>query len=184
MILLDIIGLQEHIKEGEYLTLKLINNYKSYDKSIVSANPFINLNSSLNSHHIIEKRVKVQKFLGEGSYGKVYKIKIDDKSFALKINENEEPFKLLQRYSSLKSNEKLNKYIINIYCAGELKSNFSYSYYSIMEYGGKSIRHVVDEIELDELQLILKQLFNIIYIACKYRILLTDFKLSNLTVDS
>jgi hypothetical protein len=181
MILLDILGISESIRDGDTLTLRFINNYKSYEKT--NDNPLFS--NPIGKQTIIEKKVKVDKFLGEGSYGKVYKVKIDDKKYALKINENEDPHKLYERYTSLKSNSKLEKYIINIYCAGEIKSNFfSYSYYSIMEYGGKSIRHIVDAIDLNDLQIILKQLFNIVYVASKYKILLTDFKLSNLTFSS
>lgn len=181
MILLDIIGISDHIREGENMVLKFINNYKTYDKN--PSNPLFP--HDINKQTIFEKKAKVTKFLGEGSYGKVYKIKIDDKKYALKINENEDPIKLYERYTSLKSNNKLDKYIINIFCAGEIKSNFfSYSYYSIMEYGGDSLRNVIDDINLEDLNIILKQLFNIIYVACKYKILLTDFKLSNLTYSS
>lgn len=181
MILLDIIGLSDNIKDGEILVLKFINNYKNYEK--INDNPLFT--NSIAKQTFIEKKAKVIKFLGEGSYGKVYKIKIDDKKYALKINENEDPYKLTERYEALKSNPKLSKYIIDIYCAGEIKSNFfSYSYFSLMEYGGKSIRHIVDNIDLNDLQIILKQLFNIIYIASKYKVLLTDFKLSNLTFST
>ena len=181
MILLDILGLSDNIKDGDTLILKFINNYKNYDKQ--EDNPLFN--NQIIKHTLIEKKVKVINFLGEGSYGKVYKIKIDDKKYALKINENEDPYKLEERYKSLKSNPKLEKYIIDIYCAGEIKSNFlSYQYYSIMEYGGRSVRRIVDDIDLNDLQIILKQLFNIIYVASKYKVLLTDFILSNLTFNS
>ncbi len=181
MILLDILGFSDNIKDGDTLLLKFINNYKNYDKN--EKNPLFS--GSIMKQTIIEKKAKVIKFLGEGSYGKVYKIKIDDKKYALKINENEDPHKLEERYTSLKSNPKMEKYIIDTYCAGEIKSHFfSYSYFSIMEYGGKSIRQIVDEIDIDDLQIILKQLFNIIYVASKYKILLTDLKLSNLTFNS
>jgi hypothetical protein len=179
MILIDITGLNNDINSNDIITFKLINIYKNYSAIDI---PFLNQNIPTNI--FIEKTAKVIKFLGEGSYGKVYKIKIDNNFYALKLNENEEPIKLYERYDSLKSNSKLEKYIIKIYCAGEIKNKHKYSYYSIMEYGGKSIRNIIDDIKIDDLQIILKQLFNIVYISCKYRILFTDFKLSNLTFNS
>lgn len=178
MILIDIIGLSDNINSDDIITFRLVNIYKNYNATNI---PFLNQNIPVNSY--IEKSAKVIKFLGEGSYGKVYKIKIDDQFYALKINENEDPIKLYERYDSLRSNSKLEKYIIKIYCAGEIKNKHTYSYYSIMEYGGKSIRNIVDDINIDDLQIILKQLFNIVYISCRYRILFTDFKLSNLTFN-
>jgi hypothetical protein len=180
MLLLDIMGLPENFREGDEISIKFINNYKNYDKS--STQPIFLQN--INLHNVIDKKIKIYKFLGEGSYGKVYKIKIDNNLYALKINENEDPNKLNERYSALINNNKLEKYIINMFCAGELKSNYKYTYYSIMEYGGKSIRNIINDINIDDLQIILKQLHNIIYIASKNRILLTDFKLSNLTFNS
>ncbi len=179
MILLDINELNENISNGDMITFKLINMYKNYNSPNI---PFLPQSIPLNTQ--IEKTVKVIKFLGEGSYGKVYKIKMDDEFYALKINENEDPTKLFERYDALKSNSKLEKYIIDIYCAGEIKNKHTYSYFSIMEYGGKSVRNIVDDVDMSNLQIILKQLFNIVYISCKYRILFTDFKLSNLTFNS
>ena len=179
MILLDINDLTDNITNGDIVNLKLINVYKNYNSIDI---PFLPQNIQLNSQ--IEKSAKVIKFLGEGSYGKVYKIKIDDDFYALKINENEDPTKLYERYDSLVSNSKLEKYIIKIFCAGEIKNKHTYSYFSIMEYGGKSVRNIVDDIDINNFKIILKQLFNIIYISCKYRILFTDFKLSNLTFNS
>ncbi len=182
MILLDIFSINDNIRDGDEIKLNFINNYKTY--SSLNNNDYPLFSQNINSQTMIEKNVKFIKFLGEGSYGKVYKVKINDRYFALKINENENPLKLYDRYVSLVTNKNLEKYVIKIYCAGEIKSGSNYSYYSIMEYGGKSIRNIVDKVTIGDLQIILKQLFNIIYISCKYRILFTDFKLSNLTFSS
>lgn len=179
MILIDITGLSNNINSDDIIAFRLVNTYKNYN---TTNTPFLNQNIPINTY--VEKTAKVIKFLGEGSYGKVYKIKIDDEFYALKVNENEDPLKLYERYDSLRSNSKLEKYIIKIFCAGEIKSRHTYSFFSIMEYGGKSIRNIVDDVDIDDLQIILKQLFNIVYISCRYRILFTDFKLSNLTFNS
>jgi hypothetical protein len=182
MILLDLYSINDNIKDGDEIKFNFINNYKPYIYLNNSENNLFQ--QSINSKSMIEKSVKFIKFLGEGSYGKVYKIKINDNTYALKINENENPLKLFDRYNSIVSNKNLEKYVIKLYCAGEIKSGSKYSYYSIMEYGGKSIRNIVDKVNMGDLQIILKQLFNIVYISCKYRILFTDFKLSNLTFSS
>ncbi len=181
MILLDIFSLNDNISDGDETSLRFTNNYKNYSIKYKDNELFP---AHFQSLTFIDRNIKFIKFLGEGSYGKVYKIKINDKYYALKINENENPIKLYERYNSLVSNPKLEKYIIKIFCAGEIKSGSNYNYYSIMEYGGKSVRNIVDKINIGDLQIIMKQLFNIVYISCKYRILFTDFKLSNLTFNS
>ena len=130
MILIDITGLSNNINSDDIITFRLVNTYKNYN---TTNTPFLNQNIPINTY--VEKTAKVIKFLGEGSYGKVYKIKIDDEFYALKVNENEDPLKLYERYDSLRSNSKLEKYIIKIFCAGEIKSRHTYSFFSIMEYG-------------------------------------------------
>jgi serine/threonine protein kinase len=129
--------------------------------------------------------VNVCDFLGEGSYGSVYKIKIGDKYYAIKLSENEIPNKLLQRYKSLCLNEKLKKHIIKIYSCGEInKVHGGYKYYCIMEYGGSTLKSVIANFNVQELKSVLKQLYNIVYQSCKFRLLITDFKLGNLTITS
>ena len=82
MILLDINDLTDKINNGDIINFKLINVYKNYNTTNI---PLLNHQIPLNTQ--IEKSAKVIKFLGEGSYGKVYKIKIDDQFYALKLNE-------------------------------------------------------------------------------------------------
>ena len=135
----------------------------------------------------ITKNINVVDFLGQGSYGSVYKIKINDVSYAIKLSENEIPNKLVQRYKSLCTNSKLRKHIIKIFCCGELlktESDDKFKYYCIMEYGGKTLKSCIDSLNVVELRSILKQLYNIVNQSCKYRILITDFKLGNLTLTS
>jgi hypothetical protein len=140
---------------------------------------------SHNDNKVIIKNINISEFLGEGSYGAVFKIKIDDKYFAIKLSENEVPNKLLQRYKSLCHNDKLKKHIIKIYCCGEINKVYGgYKYYCIMEYGGNTLKSVINDLNVNELKTVLKQLYNIIYQSCKFRLLITDFKLGNLTITS
>jgi len=134
---------------------------------------------------IIKKNVVMCNFLGEGSYGSVYKIKIDEKYYAIKLSENEIPEKLLERYKSMCQNDKLKKHIIKIYCCGKInKARGEYKYYCIMEYGGNTLKSVINNLNVSELRSVLMQLYNIIYQSCKFRLLITDFKLGNLTITS
>ena len=145
---------------------------------------FISLNGNTD-YKSITMVVNVCDFLGEGSYGTVYKIKIGDKYYAIKLSENEIPNKLLQRYKSLCQNDKLKKHIIKIYSCGEItKVHGGYKYYCIMEYGGSTLKSVINEFDAQELRTILKQLYNIVYQSCKFRLLITDFKLGNLTITN
>jgi serine/threonine protein kinase len=183
MILLDITNEinEDDIHSNNYITLKLTNRYDINTHNNFINNPilkdFLQINSS------VELKIKICKFLGEGSYGQVYKIKIGNDYFALKINENEKAEKLYNRYTSLTDVEKLRNYVINIYIAGRIKCQ-KYSYFSIMEYGGKTLKSIINDIKLSHLVHILKQLFNIAIIVSKYKILLTDFKLGNITISS
>jgi hypothetical protein len=58
-------------------------------------------------NNTIAIKCKICGFLGSGSYGKVYKIKINKKYYAFKISENEKPDKLFDRYNSLISVEQI-----------------------------------------------------------------------------
>jgi hypothetical protein len=134
-----------------------------------------------------KKNCNVVEFLGEGSYGIVFKIKIDDNYYAIKISENEIPYKLIQRYKSLCQNEKLKKHIIKIYSCGMIKkSKGNYNYYCIMEYGGTTLKSFINNENLNssEVKLIIKQLYNIVHQSRKYRLLITDFKSGNLTISN
>ena len=75
----------------------------------------------------------------------------------------------------------MRKYIIDIYMAGNIKCD-KYPYYSIMEYGGVSLKSRIPFDSYDNLMNILKQLHNIVYLCTKHRIILTDFKLNNIVI--
>ncbi len=192
MILLDIIdGINKKfiyddsidINENEYITLKFLNTYDNYT----------NINCDFLNEHIdtsiIKKKAefdikcKIVDFLGSGSYGKVYKIKINKKFYALKINENEIPINLKQRYESLICIEALKKYIINIYVSGELNTP-KYKYFSIMEYGGQNLKSQIPFETTEEIKFIMRQLYNIVYLCEKERLFLTDFKFNNIVLNN
>lgn len=182
MILLDILNLNlNDFTDNNYITVKFINNYNNINSDVSNTSEFF---LNITDNEIVTKEIKIISFLGEGSYGKVYKIKCNSKYYALKINTNELPNKLLERYNSLIINEKLKKYIITIFVAGKIQMNDEYAYYSIMEYGGDSLRNSINSINCDQLKLIFKQLFNVVYIAHKYKFLLTDLKLGNITLNT
>ena len=192
MILVDIINdIQQHLNvdsdcdtdNKKYFILRLKNNSNNPNNS--NNNEFITnniLGKQLENSETIEINCKICCFLGAGSYGNVYKIKIKKKYYAFKISENEDPHKYFKRYNSLVSIDKLSKYIINVYLAGNISCG-KYSYYSIMEYGGSSLKSVIPIKSPEKTILVLSQLHNISYLCSKYRIMLTDFKLNNIVVD-
>ena len=180
MALVDINSFNHKLDIGSNIEIKFKTKNTDFDKL-----PSFLQSNNHNDNKLIVKNVNICDFLGEGSYGTVYKIKIDNKYYAIKLSENEIPNKLLQRYKSLCHNDKLKKHIIKIYCCGEIsKIHGEYKYYCIMEYGGKTLKSVINGININELKSILKQLYNIIYQSCKFRLLITDFKLGNLTITS
>jgi hypothetical protein len=178
MIQINISNIEDKINIGSKLEIK-------FHISNVDVNKFPKfLADSPNTNKIISKVFDIRGFLGEGSYGSVYKIKLNDQYYAIKFSENEIPNKMLERYKSLCHNDKLRKHVVKIFCCGEIhKNNDKYKYYCIMEYGGKTLKSVTNQINTDELRSILKQLYNIIYQSCKFRILITDLKLGNLTIS-
>jgi len=181
MILLDILNINNNdFIENEELSIKFINNYNDINHDEINNI----LDTNILKDDILKKKIKIIKILGEGSYGIVYKIKIDSKYYAFKLNKNEIPDKLNDRYNSLLNCESLRKYIIDIYIAGKLLFNDNFIYFSIMEYGGDTLRNIYDKFDLFKLKLIMKQLFNIIHITSKNKFLMTDFKLSNITCNS
>lgn len=158
-----------------------------YNKSNLNKVPEIFINDYAqrkNDKDYFIKIVNILEFLGQGSYGYVYKIKIDNNILAIKLSENELPAKLLERYNSLCANIKLKNHIIKIHCCGEIykNSNSKYKYFCIMEYGGNTLKSCINNLNIDDLKSIIKQLYNIVNQSCKYRILITDFKLGNLTL--
>jgi serine/threonine protein kinase len=180
MVLININSFNYKTENGNNIEVKF--NVKNLD---IEKIPNFLLHNSYNGIKIIKQKINICEFLGEGSYGKVYKISINDKYYAIKISENEIPEKLLQRYKSLCLNDKLKKHIIKIYCCGEIKKvKGGFKYYCIMEYGGNTLKSVINNFNILELKSILKQLYNIIYQTTKFRLLITDFKLGNLTITS
>lgn len=191
MILLDIIDgidknfLKDDIDLSDYksITLKLINNYENYDK--LEDDFFLDIIGlkDIKKGEEINIKCKVIDFLGVGSYGKVFKIKINNKYYALKINENEVPINLKQRYEFLMSITQLKKYIINMYICGNLQFS-KYKYFSIMEYGGKNLKSQIPFETIDELNFVIRQLYNIVYLCEKQRLYLTDFKFNNIVLNN
>lgn len=194
MILLDIVNnISEDLlgvdsdcnsTDKNYVTLKFKNNYNNDIQSDNSDNEnIINkiIGKPLKIGDSVEIKCKICCFLGSGSYGNVYKIKIKKKYYALKISENEEPDKFLKRYESIINVDKMKKYVIDIYIAGNIKCD-KFPYYSIMEYGGSSLKSKIPFDSYENLMNILKQLHNIVYLCGKYKIILTDFKLNNVVV--
>lgn len=178
MLVLDIINDISDVTSNQYIILKFTNNY---DHNIFDeTNPIIT--NVIKKGEILEIKAKICKYLGEGSYGTVYKIKINNTYYALKMNDNEVSDKLFNRYESIISIEKIRKYIIDIHICGKIKHE-KYSYFSIMEFGGKTLKSIIPISSVSTLVIILKQLFNIVHICTKFKILLTDFKLSNITIS-
>ena len=171
MILLDIENIENNIKKHKPYKLKFIDNYgnQNFQKSLIIPNK--------------EIEIKFISFIGKGSYGQVYKIEIDSNFYALKFSENEVPNKLKNRFNSLINNNTLKPYTINILFAGEVKCEFTYPYYSIMEYGGCSLRNYLEEMDSGNIKNIINQLYEIVTCIYNNKILMTDFKLSNLTID-
>ena len=185
MLLLDIItDINEYLNDdtdnseiNNYLTIKFVNNYENSNIIIrdIIDNP-IALGDSVNI------KCKICSFLGSGSYGKVYKIKINKKYYALKISENEKPQNFKLRYESLLKVDLIKKYLIDVYIAGNIKCD-KYEYYSIMEYGGISLKSKIPIGDTNELDFILRQLYNISYLCSKYKLIVTDFKLNNIVIN-
>jgi len=191
MILLDIIsGINDKItnndsidfSENKSLTIKFINNYENYQNIECDfLNEHIDI-KNIRKKTEFEIKCKIVEFLGAGSYGKVYKIKIGKKYYALKINENEIPINLKQRYESLTCIEQLKKYIIQIYVAGNLNCE-KYKYFSIMEYGGECLKSQIPFKTIEEIKFIMRQLYNIVYLCERERLYLTDFKFNNIVLN-
>lgn len=180
MALINISSISDNFNIGNNIQIK----FKIKNMDINKLPKFI-LSDYNKDNKYVKKTINIVDFLGEGSYGSVYKISIDNKYYAIKLNENEIPHKLLQRYKSLCLNDKLKRHIIKIYCCGEIKRiQGQFKYFCIMEFGGNTLKSVINNFNTHELKSVLTQLYNIIYHSCKFRLLITDFKLGNLTITS
>lgn len=172
----------EDFTNNKNMTLKLTNDYDNYDNIDCELIRDIIETNNIKKGSKFEIKCKIVDFLGAGSYGKVFKIKIKNKYYALKINENEIPLNLKARYESLINIPKLNKYIIKIFIAGNTNLT-KYKYFSIMEYGGKNLKSQIPFETTDEINFILRQLYNIVYLCEKQRLYLTDFKFNNIVLN-
>ena len=167
------------IKKNIPLDIDLIFEKVGTNKSSGSfENSFINEFKSTNK---LNKNIKIHKFLGEGSYGVVFKVSINDKYFALKISDNEIPERLIKRYNSLIEDIYIKKYIIKIYSCGTL-IDCKKKYYTLMEFGGVDIRKYKYQNSNEVLEVI-KQLYNLVNATINGRHLITDFKSGNLILN-
>ena len=93
----------------------MYNNNFSY-KNVADKlnNIFNNFNDIIMKDVELDKKIKIHKFLGEGSYGVVFKVIINDRYFALKLSDNEIPDRLIKRYNSL-IDDKKNKLFLNFF---------------------------------------------------------------------
>lgn len=159
------------------IILKFTNKYEKYNETIKGI-----IEKPLQLNESIEIKCSICGFLGSGSYGKVYKIKINKKYYALKISENEKPLNFKMRYESLANADNMKKYIIDVYIAGNIKCG-KYEYFSLMEYGGQSLKTKIPIDHVDGLDFVLRQLYNIVYLCSKHKLILTDFKLNNIVIN-
>lgn len=123
--------------------------------------------------------LKIVEYLNSGSYGKVYVCLLNDKRCVLKISNNEDPHLLKKRYKELK--DKIEGKIIKIYCCGKISNDKEYKYYCIMKYGGSNIKSFINNNGID-IKFIINKMYEIVEIIRKHKILIPDFKLSNLTL--
>ncbi len=178
MIELNIYNFPDNIKKNK--NIELIFEINEINQPISDFEK--NLINEFGSSKKLKKNVEIIKFIGEGSYGKVYKVLIDNKYFALKITDNEIPEKLIKRYLSLINDPNLINYIIKIYSCGNLIDN-KRKYFTLMEYGGVDIRKYKYKNKY-EIMKVIKQLYELSSYAISGRHLLSDFKGGNLIVDS
>ena len=128
------------------------------------------INIDLSNKIIDGKKLNVKKFINKGSYGIVHKCSLDDINYVIKFSNNEIPKLLLEHYNKLKFF--LKDYLIDYYYCGNLENN-DWKYFSIMEYGGQNIKNNYN-------QNIINELFDIVKCIQQNKLLITDFKLSNL----
>ena len=186
MILLDITdGIDDKIinsndfSDEKSINLKFVNDYENYNIIDFFDENITNFTKGETKY----LKCKICEFIGSGSYGKVYKIKINKKFYALKISENEKPLNLKLRYESLLNIEQFKRYVIQFYVCGNINCN-KYKYFSIMEYGGNSLKSMIPFNSTEEIKFIMKQLYNIVYLCTVFRLYLTDFKFNNIVINN
>lgn len=128
-----------------------------------------------------KQNIKILDFCGKGSYGIVYKCIFDNKICAIKLSRNEKSDLLYKRYKSLK--KKLKNSIIKIYYSGKLINNKNYKYYCIMQFGGISLKEHI-KTNLFDIRDVITKLYNIVENIKNNKLLIPDFKLSNILIDS
>lgn len=182
MIFFNIINLYEELKLNQNYEL-IINNLSI--KKLLGHLHTENITNKLYNYIGENNKLKIiiNKYIGEGSYGKVFLVTIDNNKYALKISSNELPDKMLDRYNSLIQHTTLAKNIVEIYACGIITTSHNKTkYFSLMEYGGVSIKKYKD-INNETVIIILKQIYNIVEESKKNRKLLTDFKASNIIIN-
>lgn len=122
--------------------------------------------------------VKILSKCGSGGYGTVFNCIVNDENnFVIKFNDDEKPNMLSK---NIKSFGKAN-FIIKYLCAGKVRNNHKYKFYSIMQHGGDTLDNFF--IDKTNIKNILTQLFDIVKYIQKNKILCPDFKIHNITID-
>jgi serine/threonine protein kinase len=124
------------------------------------------------------ENIKILDLCGEGSYGSVYYCKYNDKKkYVIKFSENENPEILMRRYLILK-----HLCVKHIMC-GNVLQNEQYNFYSIMYYGGITLKDYIKNNTEISYNTIISQLNDIVSFICENKILLPDFKTSNIVIN-
>ena len=125
-------------------------------------------------------KIQILELCGKGGYGIVYKCIFKGKTCAIKLSKNEKYSILNKRYKSIK--KCLGNSLTTIYYSGKLHNNKKYNYYGISEFGGISLKEYINNKNIDICTLI-TNLCDIIENIKKNKLLIPDFKLSNLLID-
>ena len=184
MIFFNIINLPEDLKLNhnyEFSTNGLSHKKLSGHPNSTKVSDNIYKYISENNNKL---KIVINKFIGQGAYGKVFLVTINGVKYAMKISSNELPDKLYDRYNSLIENENLAKNIVEIFSCGNITTIHNKTkYFSIMEYGGVNIKKI-KTINNEKALMILKQIYNIVEESRKSRQLITDFKANNIIVNT
>ena len=153
--------------------------------NITNINKELEINSEFDlimekDNNTLIKTIKILNLCGTGGYGVVYKCFFDNSIYVIKLSKNEKYSILNKRYNSMKN--KLGENLIKIYYSGKLINNKNYKYYCIMQYGGISLKEYITTKEFNICNLI-NNLCIIVDKIKLHKLLLPDFKLSNLLVD-